>query len=143
MKADVAERLERACGLARAKVLLAEEDELVREHLAQALREDGYDVIEVEDGFELLDYIFSFPGGSDASSVDVIIADAAMSGYGGVEVLDRLRRMHVGTPFVIISRRPDGALYEDAERAGADLVIGNVWDVEEVRSAVLLLSQGA
>jgi len=143
MKADVAEWLERARGLARAKVLLAEEDEPVREHLAQALREDGYDVVEVEDGFELLDYMFGFPGGSDGSSVDVIIADAAMSGYGGVEVLDRLRRMDVGTPFVIISRRSDGALYEDAARAGADLVIGNLWDVEEVRSAVFLLSQGS
>lgn len=121
-------------------MLIAEEDEVVRDRLSDALRSDGYEVIEAEDGFEVLDYLCS-SGGGVADGVDVIVADAVMSGYDGLEVLARLRRMDIQTPFVLVNRTVDGIAYREAERLGADLVVASPEDVEEVRDAVFSLAQ--
>lgn len=115
----------------RTRVLVAEEDDFLRERIADALRDDGYEVVEAEDGFEVL----------DTPAVDLIVADAMLSGYDGLEVLERLRRNGIATPFVLMSHGPDDATWREAERLGADLVIGSPWDIDEVRNAVFGLSR--
>lgn len=122
------------------RVLVAEEDDLARDRLSDALRGDGYEVIEAEDGFEVLDYLLSFPVTGD-EGVDVIVADAQMPGYDGLEVLAKLRRMEIQTPFVLVNRTLDGIAYREAERLGADLVVASPEDVDEVRDAVFSLAQ--
>ena len=133
--------LEPVVGMRRpARVLIAEEDELARDRLSDALRRDGYEVIEAEDGFEVLDFLCSVPSGL-SEGVDVIVADAVMAGYDGLEVLARLRRMDIQTPFVLVNRTLDGIAYREAERLGADLVVASPEDVDEVRDAVFSLAQ--
>lgn len=122
------------------RVLLAEEDDSARDRLADALRSDGYEVIEAEDGFEVLDYLLTFPPGT-ADGVDVIVADAVMPGYSGLEVLAQLRRMEVHTPFVLVNRSMDGVAYREAERLGADLVVASPDEVDEVLDAVFSLAR--
>src|SRR4051812_26056380 len=74
-------------------VLLADEDEAQRSFLGQALRKDGYLVVEVDDGFELEDYIdLALCDEHVARVPNVIICEAEMAGISGADVLLDLRR---------------------------------------------------
>lgn len=124
--------------LPRAKrVLLAEDDEDIRELLATALREDGFDVVEFEDGFELLDYLSSaLPGDAVLPRPAIIISDIRMPGHSGLEVLERLRDADPDTPVILISAFADREVQREAKRLGAEIVLRKPVDIDELRRLV-------
>src|SRR5262245_8534797 len=95
-------------GLAYAKkrVLVAEDDAEMCRLLVEGLRAEGYDVIEAEDGTQLMDCI-------DAHrrtvlrgrffDLDLIVSDIRMPGMNGLQVLSELRKFDRETPVVLIT----------------------------------------
>jgi len=65
------------------RVLLVDDDAAVRETLGEILEQEGYEVTRASDGQEAL---FLLVWGS----VDVLVLDLAMPGYGGLWLLNRL-----------------------------------------------------
>ncbi len=96
-------------------VLLAEEDLVLREQLARALRNHGYQVIAVRDGLGLCDYLelARFSKGR-APNPDVIVSDADLSGYGGARICEQLSHEQSRIPFILIG---SGALPENSGAA--------------------------
>ena len=80
-----------------ARVLLVDDDTEVREVAAEMLRSAGSTVLEAESGAEALEAL------NRGDAVDVLVADYAMPGMTGVELIREARRLRPGLPALIIS----------------------------------------
>ena len=102
-----------------AKVLLVEDDELVRYALTELLQEAGHQVFARENGFKLLEFL------SD-NAVDVVVTDIVMPEVDGMEVITLLRKKYPELPVIALSGggRISGADYlQMAEMIGAKRTI--------------------
>jgi len=117
-------------------VLIADEDDALREATAEELRAWGYRVIEVEDGLELEDYLDAMEDGQLAFP-DVVVSAVAMHGHTGLEVLERLRS-HTGqtTSFIFLGDRGDWTTVEAADRLGAEFLFEKPYDADALRAAI-------
>jgi two-component system, cell cycle sensor histidine kinase and response regulator CckA len=84
------------------RVLLVEDDPLVRAVVARELVGHGYDVTEAPDGRTALDLV-----GRTALPFDVVITDLAMPRMDGHELARRLGDLQPGLPVLFISGHPD------------------------------------
>jgi DNA-binding response OmpR family regulator len=123
------------------KVLIAEEDDELRTSLVLELSKDGYNIIEVEDGLELRDYLEAVQ--LPRSPLDwpaVIISDVELSGCGGVEVCEWLHALDKFLPFILLTWRNEPKARAAAERAGAWYIFEKPLRVHELRNAVSFLA---
>jgi two-component system cell cycle sensor histidine kinase/response regulator CckA len=86
---------------ASGRILIVEDDPLVREMARRSLSEAGYEVIVAANGQMALDLA------SKASSLDAVLTDLAMPGIGGRELAGRLRESRPGLPVVFMSGYTD------------------------------------
>lgn len=120
-----------------ARVILAEDDDELRVLLAQALRRDGYDVIEAKDGRELLDLIVDqmlYPGSNPPP--DLVITDVRMPGPSGLRALAALRRLDWVTPMMVITAFGDDTIKAECQRIGVSWVFDKPFDIDDLRTAV-------
>lgn len=121
-----------------ARIVLAEDDESMRRLVAAVLRQDGFEVIEIEDGVGLLERVGkSILGRSDPGSIQLIIADNRMPVLSGLDVLGRLRRADDATPFILITAFGDAETHDEAARLGASAVFDKPFDLDDLRLAAL------
>lgn len=102
-----------------AKVLLVEDDELVRYALSELLEEAGHQVFARENGFKIIEFI-------ECNPVDIVITDIVMPEVDGIEVLTMMRKTFPELPVVALSGggRISGADYlQMAEVIGAKRTI--------------------
>jgi PAS domain S-box-containing protein len=85
-------------GAAAPRVLIVEDDELVRSLTTDALMEDGYDVVEAGCAEEAIAAMRNSAGGIAAAVVDLGLPDMQ-----GDELVRRLALLHPGLPFIIAS----------------------------------------
>jgi DNA-binding response OmpR family regulator len=76
------------------KILIADDEFLIRWSLSQALNQEGYEVISVEDGEKAIEAL-------RIEHFDCLITDLVMPGSDGWQVLETLRYMQ-STPRVIV-----------------------------------------
>ncbi len=79
------------------RVLLVDDEFLVRQVLAEQLRHAGFDVVEAEDGTTALALI----GGGEA--FDVLVSDRSMPGIDGVTLITRVRAERPALPAVLLT----------------------------------------
>jgi CheY-like chemotaxis protein len=101
-------------------VLLAEDDDDLRALLVDALRSEGFGVIECANGFALVEALVSrLEVGEPA--FDLVVSDVRMPGFSGLSVLeglsgwDELQRL----PMVLITAFGNARLHELARQFGA------------------------
>lgn len=126
---DVPERTAR-----RAQVLLAEDDDAMRELLVQVLREDGNEVIAAPDLETLCD--LAAASRTDAASIALIISDIRMPDWSGIEFLASLRAAHWTTPVLLITAFGSEEVHQRAETLGALRVLDKPFAVEQLRDLV-------
>jgi DNA-binding response OmpR family regulator len=117
------------------KVLVADDDDDLRASIVNALRADGYMVLEARDGEETLAF-FHKAAADPSTRPDVILADVRMPKLSGLGVLVQLRRAGVRLPVVMMT-----AFYPDsvdivAKRLGARSVLRKPFDLGALRAAV-------
>jgi DNA-binding NtrC family response regulator len=83
----------------RTQIALAEDDHGLRDAVAEALREEGLDVIEAINGNGLVGIL-------QRSRVAVVVTDLLMPGLRGDDVLRLVRAAGDRTPFVVITAAP-------------------------------------
>ncbi len=121
----------------RSWVLLIDDDREMRSLLADALRDEGYRVLEAGDGTEVLErFRLEDPSATCLSGIDVIVTDVRMAGMGGIELLTELRDRDWTTSVIVISAFADEAVYADAERLGAVAVFAKPFGLKEFIGAV-------
>jgi len=79
-----------------ARILIAEDNEELRNLLAEALVSQGHSVCKAEDGREAISFW-------DQSSYDVLITDMQMPFVGGHEVIRTIRRNHPDAKVIALS----------------------------------------
>ncbi len=77
-------------------ILLAEDEKLLRESLAQLLGDEGYQVLQACDGQEALDIALAQP-------VDLVLTDIRMPRMDGTVLLERLQKALPQTPVVVVT----------------------------------------
>ena len=116
-----------------ARIILAEDDAPLRELIASVLRTSGYDVIELPDGAELLEYAAAHLS-SDGTirGVDLIITDYRMPHYSGLDVLTALRRVLTDTPVILITAFGDFETHTYARALDVAAIFDKPFDVDEL-----------
>jgi DNA-binding response OmpR family regulator len=117
------------------RILLAEDDRDMRQLLAAALRQDGYEVIEAESGGKLLVALahqFLHTGHPDL--VDLVVSDVRMPVCSGTQVLEQMRAARWRTPVILMTAFGDAALRNRAKSLGAAL-FDKPFDVDELCKA--------
>ena len=97
-------------------VLIAEDDDHLRDALQEILTTEGYRVITAEDGLEALDWL-------SRVTVDLVIVDILMPGVGGPELIQRLRdsSQWAKIPILVLSGYADLTRYRDLPVDGVQL----------------------
>ncbi|MCP4251155.1 MAG: sigma-54-dependent Fis family transcriptional regulator [bacterium] len=93
-------------------VLLADDENTLRNNLAQVLQEEGFDVIACADGSEALRAL-------KTASVDAIITDLRMPGVPGMELLDHAAELASDAPAIVITAFGEVETAVDAMKKGA------------------------
>jgi CheY-like chemotaxis protein len=123
-----------------ARILLAEDDTEMRKLLAWGLERDGYEVVEAENGLELLEYLepslFTARTSGKISEFDLVISDIRMPGLSGLEVLAGVRKRDKATPMILITAFGDPMTHKEAKELGASAVIDKPFDIDALREII-------
>jgi len=119
-------------------VLLAEDDTELRRLIASILSSDGYDVVEVTNGNELLEYMRA-PGGR---SPDVILSDICMPGRTGFDILRELRARGIMTPVVLMTAFGEVFSEPAARELGALTLVEKPFEIDDLRMIMLNVAPG-
>lgn len=128
-------------GEARAKqgrwILVADDEEEMRNLLSTVLRTDGYTVSEAKDGQELLSMLVAKTA-SDGSPIspDLVVTDVQMPGATGMRVLAHVRRAHPTVPVILITAFGSAELHAQAKRLGAATVLDKPFNLVELRKLI-------
>lgn len=126
----------------RPEIFLADDDDALREMLAEGLQTLDVTVKECADGQELKDELAAAAARGQLPSL--VISDQRMPRLSGLEVLAWIRRTGLEVPFVLMSAFAPELLRESGERHGATRVFDKPVDLREIRGFVAeLLELGA
>ncbi len=79
------------------RLLLVEDENLLRGLIAQFLRSEGFELVEAADGGEGVERY------SSLGPFDVVLLDLNLPVFSGVEVCRRIKQIHPGQPVIICS----------------------------------------
>jgi signal transduction histidine kinase len=115
---------------AKPLVLTIDDDQFVRESLANYLEDFGYAVLQAEDGQHGLDVL-------GANRPDLILVDLRMPRMDGLQVLARVREIAPEIPIMVVSGAGDIRDVVEALRRGAwDYLVKPIQDMNILRHAV-------
>lgn len=115
-------------------MLIAEDNDDMRETVALALRAVGYEVGTVRDGEELVEWVDAALDYPD-NMPDIIITDVVMPTLSGFGVLSALRRARMPTPVIVITGGDD-SIRSFARRLGAVAVLKKPFELDDLVTAV-------
>jgi len=93
-------------------ILLADDEETLRENLAQVLREEGFDVIACRDGQAALKALKS-------TTIDALITDLRMPGVTGMDLIDHAVRIAPDASIIVITAFGEVETAVNAMKKGA------------------------
>jgi len=111
-----------------ARVLVIDDEDVVRDFLRDALMLRGHEVEEAEDGEKGLESVRRNPP-------DLVISDIMMPNMTGLEVVEKLREMHPDIKIISIAAVGD-RLLEQAEELGANRTFEKPFHMKDILDAV-------
>ena len=79
------------------RLLLVEDESLLRGLIAQFLRSEGFELVEAADGREGVEHYATL------GPFDIVLLDLNLPVFSGVEVCRRIKQLHPGQPVIICS----------------------------------------
>ncbi len=127
------------------RVVVAEDDEDLREALVIGLEHEGHRVIALEDGYELLDYVrlASGKGILTIAKPDLIIADVRMPGQTGLDVLDEARREGLACPILVLTGYNSPDVHRRVSELGNAILLIKPVALERLAEAVAAARSGS
>ena len=95
----------------RRKILVVDDNAMVRESYTELLRQRGYTVEQAGDGEAALNVV-------GAEAIDLAIVDVMMPNMGGLELRQHLRRQSPSVATILVTGQPDrveGLMEDDAD----------------------------
>jgi PAS domain S-box-containing protein len=119
------------------RILVVEDDELVRSFVQRALQEAGYDVTAVTDGAAALERMRT-----DSEPFDLVLTDVVMPGLGGLELAQRLRLLEPETPVLLMSGYVDEPVQVTEFEHRPYLLLHKPFSTSELRTRVRSILNG-
>ena len=111
------------------RLLIADDDDLLRRLFARAFRAEGFQVEVVEDGEEALERV-------RAQRFDAILTDIGMPRLSGIELLRAVREHDADVPIVLMTGGPELATALQAIEHGAFRYLVKPVDLVELKAVV-------
>lgn len=106
-----------------ARILVAEDDPMLRDLVTRRLSSEGYVVREAASGTELVETLQTITVQSwPLDALDLLVLDNFMPGATGLDVMRRLRHAHWETPAILITAFPDDFVRREARTLGIVLL---------------------
>jgi DNA-binding response OmpR family regulator len=116
------------------RVLLAEDETKVAQHIRAALREEGFSVDTFERGDEALSAAIAAP-------YDALVLDIMMPGRDGLSILRVLRERRVTTPVLLVTARGEVSERVEGLMLGADDYLSKPFAMSELVARVVALTR--
>lgn len=110
-------------------ILVVNDKRLMREILADMLKDMGYNVVMAEDGYKAIEKVKEV-------SFAIIFLDMRMPGINGVETLKEIKKINPETRVVMMTAYVGKNLEKEALKHGADTVIYKPFDMKKVMAIV-------
>ncbi|MHB8791785.1 MAG: sigma-54-dependent transcriptional regulator [Thermoleophilia bacterium] len=107
------------------KVLIAEDEDITRKHIVNALIDERYEAEDADNGVDALARI-------EADDFDVLIADIKMPRMDGLELLSRVKEVSPDTEVIVITGFGSISSAVDAMKKGADDYLPKPFDLDEL-----------
>lgn len=107
-----------------AKILIVDDEEGIRMLYAMELQDEGYEVITLPDGKDLLEVV-------DAQEPDCIVLDIKMREYNGLDLLQQIRKKHDDLPVILNSAY--SSFKVDLKAVAADYYVVKSSDLGELK----------
>jgi CheY-like chemotaxis protein len=121
----------------RPRILVAEDNDEMRGLLTTTLERAGYQVVPLEDGAELSDYLELInPKSTRTHQPDLVLTDVRMPGRSGLDVVQQARTVGLTCPVIVLSGFADEAMLQQARRLGDTTVLAKPIDVESLLAAI-------
>ncbi len=118
------------------RVLIAEDEKKIAQHIRAALREQGFTVDMVHRGDEALAAALATP-------YDALVLDVMMPGRDGLSILRVLREKRVATPVLLVTARGEVSERVEGLMLGADDYLSKPFAMNELVARVVALSRRA
>ncbi len=112
------------------RILIVDDEQDVREPMAQFLRSEGYDVRTAGDGVEALERMAEMPA-------DIVLSDVRMPRLDGMELLQRLRSEYPDTSVIMFTAYGTEASAVAAIKAGASEYVLKPVVFEDMQQKIL------
>jgi DNA-binding NarL/FixJ family response regulator len=111
------------------RILLVDDEALVRYALEAGLRPNGFEILHAGDGDEALDVLSS-------GQVDLVVTDLAMPRREGIETIIEIRRRFPGVKVIALSGVFGGHYLAMARQLGADAALSKPVPTEILRRTI-------
>lgn len=113
----------------RGKVLLVDDETIVRDSLSEWLNDAGYEVIPAEDGYKAIEIIKN-------RRADVLVVDLKMPGLDGIEVLKEVKNIAPNVEVIIITAYGNVDNAVEAMKSGAADYLMKPFEPENLEVAI-------
>jgi len=107
-----------------AKILIVDDEEGIRMLYAMELQDEGYEVITLPDGKDLMEVV-------ETQDPDCIVLDIKMREYNGLDLLQQIRRKHYDLPVILNSAY--SSFKVDLKAVAADYYVVKSSDLGELK----------
>ena len=111
------------------KILVVDDQKGIRLTLSAIMEHQGYDVTEVEDGYQAIEAVTN-------NAFDLVFLDIKMPGINGVQSFREIKKISPGSVVVMMTGFSVEDLVREAIEEGARTVIYKPFQVEKVLSLV-------
>lgn len=108
-----------------ARILIVDDEAIMRDSLNDWLMEDGYEPVAVEDGQKAIEIVRSQP-------FNVVLCDLKMPGMDGIETMQKIKEINKDLPVIIITAYATVNTAVESMKQGAYDYIVKPFDPEEV-----------
>ncbi|MBI5076454.1 MAG: sigma-54-dependent Fis family transcriptional regulator [Nitrospirae bacterium] len=110
-------------------ILIADDNQNLRNLIASELREDGYSVAVAADGAAALELI-------DKNDFDVLLLDLSMPLLGGMEVLKKVKALKIPGEVIVLTGNGTVSIAVEAMKLGAYDFLTKPFEMSELRATV-------
>jgi DNA-binding NtrC family response regulator len=110
------------------RVLIVDDEPLVRWALAERLGADGFDVLQTQNADEACEHI--------TAGVDVVLLDHRLVDIDGLSILRRLRATHPRLPVILVTASADGDVTREATALGVHAILPKPFNLDSVARTI-------
>lgn len=118
-------------------VVVADDEDGMREVMSRVARREGHRVVEIADGLALSTYLkAAFRGQTDSPPPDLLISDIHMPGIDGLEALERAPEVTWQLPVILVTGLPSSQVEDRSRGVGAVELIYKPFSMERLAEAI-------